>query len=84
MKRIQVTVPEDIVEEMDKFVKPRGRSRFITDALRRQLDQLRFKKAVTKSLRYPGWKEDAHPELKEGAAAYITRIRATDQVRVKR
>lgn len=83
MKRLQITVPEDVVEEMDSIIKPRSRSKFITDALRDHIDQVKYKKAISESLRHKGWKDKDHPELKEGAAEYISQIRSTDQERIK-
>lgn len=83
MKRLQITIPENVVDEMDRIVKPRKRSKFITDALRHHIELTKYEKAVANSLKYPGWKDENHPELKEGAADYISRIRATDQKRIK-
>lgn len=81
-KRLQITIPEDVVEEMDSIVKPRSRSRFIADALREHIDHIKFKKAISESLKYPGWKDEDHPELNEGTAEYISRLRSADQERI--
>jgi metal-responsive CopG/Arc/MetJ family transcriptional regulator len=35
--RLNVSIPHDIFEDLSKIVKPRKRSRFITDAIRKSL-----------------------------------------------
>jgi metal-responsive CopG/Arc/MetJ family transcriptional regulator len=35
--RLNVSIPRDIFEDLSKIVKPRKRSRFITDAIRKSL-----------------------------------------------
>ncbi len=70
-RRTHVLLPEDLILEIDELVGPRGRSAFV---VRRQrlLQLLQNKEAV--------WKDEDHPELAEGAAAWIRRSRAEDDV----
>jgi metal-responsive CopG/Arc/MetJ family transcriptional regulator len=44
MARININVPEEILDEISEVVEPRKRSRFITDAIIRSLIELREKK----------------------------------------
>jgi len=44
LARININVPEEILEEISQVVGPRKRSRFITDAIIRSLNELREKK----------------------------------------
>ncbi len=77
-RRTHVLLPEDLILEIDELVGPRGRSAFVVDTARnevrrqRLLQLLQNKEAV--------WKDEDHPELAEGAAAWIRRSRAEDDV----
>src|SRR5438552_17955790 len=76
-RRTHVLLPEDLIQEIDELVGPRGRSAFLVDTagneVRRQrlLEFLQNKEAV-------GRDED-HPELAEGTAAWVRRSRADDE-----
>lgn len=39
--RLNVTLPEDLVRELDEFVGPRKKSRFIAETLRKRIDKMR-------------------------------------------
>ncbi|HLA15526.1 MAG TPA: hypothetical protein VJZ72_01385 [Candidatus Limnocylindrales bacterium] len=64
--RTNLLLPEDIVAEVDHFAGPRGRSRYVTEALRSKLKRDRLREVVEQTagmLRpedYPHW---ATPEL---------------------
>src|SRR2546425_10810451 len=76
-RRTHVLLPEDLIQEIDELVGPRGRSAFLVDTARnevrrqRLLQFLQNKEAV--------WKDEDHPELAEGAAAWVRRARAEDE-----
>ncbi|OLB29144.1 MAG: hypothetical protein AUH01_04625 [Acidobacteria bacterium 13_2_20CM_56_17] len=76
-RRTHVLLPEDLIQEIDELVGPRGRSAFLVDTARnevrrqRLLQFLQNKEAV--------WKDEDHPELAEGAAAWVRRSRAEDE-----
>jgi metal-responsive CopG/Arc/MetJ family transcriptional regulator len=44
LARININVPEEVLEEISGVVEPRKRSRFITEAIIRSLNELREKK----------------------------------------
>lgn len=44
MARININVPEEVLDEISEAVEPRKRSRFITEAIIRSLTELREKK----------------------------------------
>lgn len=44
MARININVPEEVLDEISEVVQPRRRSRFITEAILRSLNELREKK----------------------------------------
>jgi len=60
MKRVTVTLPETIVEEIDRWEK--NRSKFVLEAAERELE-LRRRRELERSLRY------AHPESRQLAEA---------------
>jgi len=62
MKRVTVTLPETIVEEIDRWEK--NRSKFVLEAAERELE-LRRRQGLERSLRYP------HPESHQVAEAGI-------------
>ncbi len=62
MKRVTVTLPEIIVEEIDRWEK--NRSKFVLEATERELE-LRRRQELERSLRYP------HPESHQVAEAGI-------------
>jgi len=44
MTRININVPEEVLDEISEVVEPRKRSKFITEAILRSLNELREKK----------------------------------------
>jgi len=62
MKRVTVTLPQAIVEEIDRWEK--NRSKFVLEATERELE-LRRRQELERSLRYP------HPESHQIAEAGI-------------
>jgi len=57
--RLNVSIPRDIFEDLSKIVKPRKRSRFITDAIRKSLKKVQDQRLAAEY---------------EGAASEIRRI----------
>ena len=62
-----------VVTEIDTLVGKRGRSAFLTQAAEKELMRLRQIKAL-ESLA-GAWKDKDHPELKEGAAKWVKKLR---------
>ena len=42
--RMNITVSEELVEQVDKLVGPRKRSQFIADALRQRIETIRYER----------------------------------------
>ena len=76
-RRAHVLLPDDLVTEIDRLVGFRGRSAFLTELARREVQRLRFLELLDRP--GPGWNLAEHPELKDGAAAWVRRIRQDDQ-----
>jgi hypothetical protein len=80
--RTLVSMPPDVVEEIDQSVGVRNRSRFLTDLARRELRRREQQLALNAAT--GAWKDKDHPELAKGAAAYVSKLRKQDEPRFRR
>lgn len=83
MRRLQITLPEKLADDMNKLTSPGKRSRFIAEAVEEKLARVRFSAAVDKTLKMSAWKGSDHPELSKGAAKHIARLRRKDDERLR-
>ena len=81
-KRTHVILPELLVDQIDRLVGKRGRSRFLAEVAEREIARLRQVRALERAA--GAWKDEDHPELKEGAARWIETLRAQDEERFLR
>ena len=58
---------------IDTVVGKRGRSAFLTQAAERELMRLRQIKALQSAA--GSWRDEDHPELKQGAAKWVRKLR---------
>jgi len=80
-KRAHVVLPEELIHEIDKIVGARGRSAFLADVARREIKRRRLLELFRRE--QPIWKEADHPELKNGAATWVRKMRTQDERRFK-
>ena len=80
-KRTHVIIPEQLVKDIDRLVGSRQRSSFLTQAAEKELMRLRQLKALDELV---PWDENQHPELKQGAAKWVVRMRRQDEQRFKK
>jgi hypothetical protein len=80
-KRTHVVLSEQLVKDIDAVVGSRQRSSFLTQAAERELMRLRQLKALDDVV---PWKDKDHPELKGGAAKWVTKLRKQDEKRFKK
>src|ERR1039458_1979100 len=66
--RTHITLPVEVLTELDQLVDKRHRSRFIADAVRKELLLARQREALR--LAAGCWKDKDHPELRQGASAW--------------
>lgn len=66
----------DVVADIDKLVGKRGRSAFLTELAQREIKLRRQREALREAA--GSWKDEDHPELAQGAAAWVRQIRALD------
>jgi hypothetical protein len=83
-KRTHVVLSEQLVKDkdIDTIVGSRQLSSFITQAAERELMRLRQLKALKGAA--GSWKDKDHPELKEGAAKWVAKLRSQDEKRLRK
>jgi hypothetical protein len=72
-QRTHIVIPQKLVAEIDSIVGKRGRSSFLTQAAEKELMRLRQIKALEAVA--GSWKDKDHPELKQGAAKWVKKLR---------
>ena len=72
-KRTHVVLSEQLVKDIDTLVGTRQRSSFLTQAAEEKLMRLRQLKALEAAA--GSWKDKDHPELKQGAAKWVKKLR---------
>ena len=75
IKRTHIIIPKDLVQSIDAIVGKRKRSKFITEAARKELNRLRLLRALDKA--QGTWSDKDHPELtrKGGTYKWVRAIR---------
>jgi len=77
--RLHITLGDELVEELDRRVGPRRRSRFIARAVRQALDDERRWELIESSL---GTVDDGDHEWDRDPASWVRDQRRTDAQRV--
>jgi hypothetical protein len=72
-RRTHIVIPEQLAAEIDTLVGKRGRSAFLTQAAEKELMRLRQMRALEAAA--GSWKDEDHPELKQGAAKWVRKLR---------
>jgi hypothetical protein len=81
-KRTHIVISEELATEIDRLVGRRQRSHFLTQAAQREVKRLRMLSALEQAA--GSWKDSDHPELKQGSAKLVERMRGEDEVRFKK
>jgi hypothetical protein len=76
-KRAHVLLPQDLVREIDAIVGPRGRSAFLVETAREAIRRRRLLRFLENET--PAWKDEDHPELSRGAAAWVRQLRRENE-----
>ena len=80
-QRTHIVIPQQLVAEIDILVGKRGRSAFLTQAAEKELMRLRQLKAIEAAA--GSWRDKDHPELKQGAAKWVEKMRKQDEKRFR-
>ncbi|MBI4687427.1 MAG: hypothetical protein HY756_06570 [Nitrospirae bacterium] len=78
VKQANFLLPEDLIEDLRKNISKRQQSKFVANALKKELQMLRLKNAIKES--FGAWKDKEHPELKEGTDAFVRRLRKSSRL----
>ncbi len=83
MVRTNVTLPEELVREIDRVAGRRKRSQFIVEAVRERLAKLRFSEALAQAA--GAWSDENHPDLvtQEDINRYLRRARRATDKRIR-
>lgn len=68
-------LPDDILNDLKELVGPRRQSRFVAEALRKELQRERMKNTLKTS--FGAWKDEDHPELRDGVDNYVRKQRSS-------
>ena len=72
-KRTHVVLSEQLVKDIDQLVGSRQRSSFLTEAAQKELMRRRQIDALKAAANT--WKDEDHPELKQGSAKWVRKLR---------
>ena len=81
-KRTHVVLSHQLVKDIDTLVGSRQRSSFLTQAAEEKLMRLRQLKALEEAT--GSWKGKDHPELRQGAAKWVAKLRRQDEKRFQK
>jgi len=78
-RRACITLPIDVVTGIDKLVGKRRRSAFLTEAVRDEIQRRQQRNALRAAKET--WRDEDHPELKDGATAWVNQMRSEAEMR---
>jgi len=81
-KRTHVVLSDQLVKDIDMLVGSRQRSSFLTQAAEEKLMRLRQLKALEAAA--GSWKDKDHPELKQGSAKWVRKLRQESERRFQK
>ncbi len=79
---VHFVISERLVAQIDTLVGKRGRSHFLSQAAEKELMRLRQIKTLEAAA--GTWKDKDHPELKQGAAKWVKKLRREYDRRLQR
>jgi hypothetical protein len=77
LKQANFQVPEDLLNELRKTVGKGELTRFVTEALKRELQRLRQLTAIEET--FGAWRNGEHPELAAGVNQFVINVRKSTQ-----
>ncbi|HWY20214.1 MAG TPA: hypothetical protein VNX26_03280 [Candidatus Acidoferrum sp.] len=72
-QRAHILIPGDLLREIDALVGPRGRSAFLLETARQEVQRRKLLHFLESE--QPAWRAEDHPELQGGAAAWVRQLR---------
>jgi hypothetical protein len=84
-RRAHILLPDDLIQEIDALVGPRGRSSFLVETARNEVRRQKLLQFLESSAKdQPGWTDKKHPELAHGAGAWVRKLRSQSETRGSR
>jgi metal-responsive CopG/Arc/MetJ family transcriptional regulator len=81
-KRAHIVLPADLAAEIDTLVGKRGRSAFLAEIARDEIMRRKQRDALKTSA--GAWRDKDHPELKQGSASWVRKMRAESEQRFQK
>lgn len=81
-KRTHVVLADELVKDIDRLVGTRQRSVFLAEAAKEKLMRHRQIEALKAAV--SAWKDKDHPELKQGSAKWVRKLRQESERRFKK
>jgi hypothetical protein len=78
-QRAHILIPGDLLREIDALVGPRGRSAFLLETARQEVQRRKLLRFLESG--HPAWRAEDHPELAGGAAAWVRQVRQQNEER---
>jgi hypothetical protein len=78
--RAHILIPGDLLREIDGLVGPRGRSAFLLETARQEVQRRKLLRFLEGE--HPAWSAQDHPELAGGTAAWVRQLRRQGERRV--
>ena len=78
-RRAHVLLPEDLLQEIDSLVGPRGRSSFLVETARNEVRRQKLLQFLESKA--PAWKDKDHPELADGTEVWVHKLRSESEAR---
>ena len=75
-KRIHFFIPEELLTAMDKLGGKGKRNSLVVEILQNEIKRRRLIQILSEDT--PMWKDEDHPELKNGAYAWVRKMRDDD------
>jgi hypothetical protein len=72
-QRAHILIPSDLLREIDALVGPRGRSAFLLETARQEVQRRKLLRFLESG--HAAWKAEDHPELDGGSAAWVRQMR---------
>jgi hypothetical protein len=72
-QRAHILIPSDLLSEIDNLVGPRGRTAFLLETARQEVQRRKLLHFLESEK--PAWKAKDHPELEDGTAVWVRSLR---------
>jgi len=79
-QRAHIVLPNELIEEIDSLVGPRGRSAFLVETARAELRRRRLLSFLHNDKLH--WKEENHRELVKGTGVWVKELRRQSDLRI--